>query len=81
MPTSVLKIKNMVCPRCIRVVKEELENFGYETSVEKLGLATIKHSSNTPNIELISKMLEVNGFELLLEKNSILIDQLKTLVI
>lgn len=81
MPTTVLKIKNMVCPRCIKVVKEELEKLGYETLIERLGSATIKHSGNKPNIELIGNVLKKNGFELLLEKNAMLIDQLKTLVI
>ena len=81
MPTTVLKIKNMVCPRCIRVVKEELEKLGYKSSIERLGSATIEHSDKKPDIEIIGNMLKRNGFELLLEKNSILIDQLKSLVI
>jgi AraC family transcriptional regulator len=81
MPTTVIKIKNMVCPRCIKVVKEELEKLGYETLIERLGSATIKHSGNTPNIELIGKVLKKNGFELILEKSAMLIDQIKTLVI
>ena len=81
MPTEILKIKNMVCPRCIKVVKEELEKLGYETSIERLGSATIKYSENKLDIEAISNMLEQNGFELLLDKNSTLIDELKTVIV
>jgi AraC family transcriptional regulator len=81
MPTTVLKIKNMVCPRCIMVVKDEFEKLGYETSIERLGTATIKHTNSKLNLNEISKMLEKNGFELLLDKNSMLIDELKTAIV
>ena len=81
MPSTVLKIKNMVCPRCITVVKDELEKLGYETSIERLGSATITHANEKPNLSEISNILEKNGFELLLDKNSMLIEGLKTAVV
>jgi len=81
MPATVLKIKNMVCPRCITVVKDELEKLGYETSIERLGTATIMHTNEKPNLSEISNILEKNGFELLLDKNSMLIEELKTAVV
>lgn len=81
MPTKILKIKNMVCPRCIKVVKEELEKLGYETSIERLGSATIKYSNNQLDLNKISKVLTENGFELLVEKNAKLIDELKSHII
>ena len=81
MPTKILKIKNMVCPRCIKVVKEELEKLGYETSIERLGSATIKYSANQLDLNTISNVLNENGFELLVEKNAKLIDELKSLII
>lgn len=34
-------IKNMVCNRCIRVVREELENLGYEVLDVQLGKAVL----------------------------------------
>jgi len=81
MPTKILKIKNMVCPRCIKVVKEELEKLGYETSIERLGSATIKYSANQLDLNTISNVLNENGFELLVEKNAKLIDELKSLIL
>ena len=35
--SSTLYIKNMVCNRCIKVVKEELENFGLQINRIVLG--------------------------------------------
>jgi copper chaperone CopZ len=32
-----LSIKNMVCPRCIRVVQAELEKIGYQVLSIRLG--------------------------------------------
>src|SRR3990170_3121526 len=41
MKPKILHIKNMVCDRCIKVVREELEKLGYETDNVILGEARI----------------------------------------
>ena len=71
----------MVCPRCIKVVKEELEKLGYTTTIERLGLATIEHPQSQPDMGEIAQTLEQNGFELLVDKNVKIIDNIKTLII
>lgn len=81
MATTILRIKNMVCPRCIKVVSEELEKLGYQTTVEKLGIAKLNHSIEQIDINRISRVLEENGFELLVEKSARIIDSIKTLLI
>ena len=81
MSSIELKIKNMVCPRCIKVVKQELESLGYKTLVERLGSARIEYTGDKPDLNAISKTLEKNGFELLIEKNAILIEEIKTIII
>lgn len=81
MPTTILRIKNMVCPRCIKVVKEELDKLGYTTTIERLGLARIEYSENHPDMNEIAQTLEQNGFELLVDKNAKIIDNIKTLII
>ncbi len=81
MPTTNIRIKNMVCPRCSKVVKEELDTLGYTTTIERLGLVNIEYSENYPDMNEISKILEQNGFELLLDKNAKIIDNIKTLII
>ena len=45
----------MVCPRCIRVVKEELENLGYKTTIERHGHARIEYYENPPDMDEITK--------------------------
>ncbi len=81
MPVLKLRIKNMVCPRCSKVVKEELDKLGYTTTVERLGLARIEYSGNPPDMNEIAKILEKNGFDLLVDKTAKIIDNIKTLII
>jgi AraC-like DNA-binding protein len=57
MPVIILRIKNMVCPRCSKVVKEELDKLGYTTTVERLGLARIEYSENHPDMNEITQIL------------------------
>ena len=78
---TTLYIKNMVCHRCIKVVKDELSNLGYEVSKIDLGEATIKSSEKSHNIAEIKKVLVENGFDLVDDKNSKLIEKMKVLII
>ena len=60
-----LHIKNMVCNRCIIVVKSELEKLGLNYLSVELGEVSFKNViSQEDNIE-ISKQLEILGFEIL----------------
>ncbi len=81
MPTTILRIKNMVCPCCSKVVKEELDMLGFTTTIERLGLGRIEYSGNHPDMNEITKILEKNGFELLVDKNAKIIENIKTLII
>jgi len=81
MPTKTLYIKNMVCGRCIKVVREELENLGYTVSNVELGEATISTDKKEIDIAPIKKVLEENGFELLDDKHKKLVEKIKTIVI
>jgi AraC family transcriptional regulator len=72
-------IKNMVCDRCIKVVKEELEKTGLEVADIKLGEAEV--NGEDIQVSKIKEVLEENGFELLENKNVKLIGRVKTLII
>lgn len=73
-------IKNMVCDRCIRVVREELEKMGLKVTSIKLGEAVVE--GNVPvEKEEVSRVLSDAGFELLEDKNFKLIERIKTLII
>ena len=76
-----LYIKNMVCPRCIKVVREEIENFGHEISEISLGEVEIKDKLSEEEISKISDVLVDEGFELLLDNKAKLIENIKTAVI
>ena len=78
---SKLFIKNMVCPRCIKVVREELEKMGLEIESISLGEVEIKKTIKNLPIEKISKVLIDNGFELIDDKNSKIIEEIKKHVI
>ena len=76
-----LYIKNMVCHRCIKVVKDELTRLGYEVSKIDLGEALINSSKKSPDINEIRKILVDNGFDLVDDKNSKVIEKIKVLII
>ena len=76
-----LYIKNMVCHRCIKVVNDELIKLGYEVSKITLGEALINSPKKSPDISSIRQALVDNGFDLIDDKNSKLIEKIKVLII
>lgn len=80
MNTKTLYIKNMVCNRCIKVVKEELEKLGLNVENIILGEAVVS-SSNDINDNRIKDVLEQNGFELIDDKQAKIIEKIKVIVI
>lgn len=78
---TTLQIKNMVCPRCIKVVREDLEKMGLEVIRVELGEATVRSHDGTINISDIKEVLEREGFELLEDKQAITIQHVKTAII
>jgi AraC family transcriptional regulator len=79
MPRFTIHIKNMVCPRCIKVVTEELKHAGFNVTDVALGIAIIEQDS--VDMPLISSVLLANGFELLEEKTAKLINEIKLFII
>jgi len=77
---TTLYIKNMVCQRCLKVVKEELKKLGYDVSEISLGEAIIL-SNTKPDITEIKKVLIENGFDLVDDKNSKIAEKIKALII
>jgi|WetSurMetagenome_2_1015567.scaffolds.fasta_scaffold201705_2 AraC-like DNA-binding protein len=72
-----LHIKNMVSSRCRLVVKEELEKFGLHVTIAGSGEAQIKESLSAEMRRMLEKELAKKGFEVLDEKRSRLIEQIK----
>ncbi|MEW6060773.1 MAG: AraC family transcriptional regulator [Bacteroidota bacterium] len=78
--TLTLYIKNMVCDRCIRVVREELTNLGYRICHVTLG--EVKLYDNPPvEIEKVKTVLARNGFELIEDKKGKVVEAVKKAII
>lgn len=80
MNKKTLYIKNMVCNRCIKVVKEELEKLGQNVEYIILG-EVIVSSAKDIDEDKIRKVLEQNGFELIDDKQAKIIEKIKVIVI
>ncbi len=74
-------IKNMVCNRCIKVVREELEKLNLNVGKVTLGEAVITSPDEQIDLDKIGKVLEENGFELLGDKQAKLIEKIKVSII
>ncbi len=75
--TTTLHIKNMVCNRCVKVVREELERLGYHPLSVSLGEAVIAGDDRGPDRQEIRKALEANGFELIEDRRTKTIEKIK----
>lgn len=78
--TKLLHIKNMVCPRCITVVRQSLEEMGLTVREVELGKAMIENGGDVSN-KKINHALQKHGFALILQKDQELIEQIKTQLI
>jgi len=68
----------MVCPRCIKAVKDGLENMGYTVKEITLGTALVKGEMDRQKILM---MLLDNGFELLDDRDQQLVNKIKSSII
>jgi len=78
---KTLYIKNMVCNRCIKVVREELEKLDYKIEKIELGEVVITSDKKKFQLDKIKKMLDENGFELIDSRNANIIERVKILII
>lgn len=71
----------MVCPRCIKVVGEELNRLDFEILHIELGKVEVLQDISPEQTESFRKALADNGFELLSDKKNQTVDNIKTLII
>ena len=79
--SSTLFIKNMVCGRCIKAVKSDLETLGYNVNSISLGEAVIEEDILQNGYFRLKEVLENDGFELLEDKRAKVIEQIKIAII
>ncbi|MBL7807898.1 MAG: helix-turn-helix transcriptional regulator [Saprospiraceae bacterium] len=76
-----LHIKNMVCARCLRTVERIAGEAGLATKSIQLGKMELDASPEPKQLAIFRARLKDEGFELLDDRNSCLIEQMKALVI
>ncbi len=76
-----LYVKYMVSLRCKMVVKEELKKLGLHYVIVDLGLIEILEKISPAQILQLKSNLKKSGFELLDDKNSVLIENIKNVII
>lgn len=76
-----LHVKNMVCDRCILIVRQQLENLNFQVNDITLGHVEINPEPDEKQLQYISAAFNVLGFELIDNEKDKLVDQVKTRVI
>ncbi len=81
MENKKLSVKNMVCNRCIKVIKEELSKNGIPLITIKLGEIELNNDIFKNSESKIKEILLKEGFELVVKKEAVLINKVKSLII
>lgn len=76
-----LSLKNMVCNCCLRIIRMDLEAIGVTVMDVKLGQVTIKYDPLRIPFEKIVESIHNSGFEIVEDREKILVEQLKTSII
>jgi len=71
----------MVCPRCIRVVREELTRLGLDVRNVVLGEVEVSGTIPKPTMARIRDVLSANGFDLIEDRRVKIIEQVKHAVL
>lgn len=79
--SEIIYIKNMVCPRCISAVSNILKQLEISYASIKLGEVKLMSTLNTNTKKELSEALQNSGFNLIDDRKSQLIEQMKTLVV
>ena len=79
---TTLHIKNMVCNRCVMVVKQELERQGLHPTRVTLGQVTLEEGNlSKEQLDSLDNALTSLGFERIDDRKARLIEALKNIVI
>lgn len=79
--TTALHIKNMVCDRCVRVVREELGKIGLDVRSVSLGEAIVAGAASSLDKERIRAALVENGFELIEDRRVKTVERIKLAIL
>jgi AraC family transcriptional regulator len=76
-----INIKNMVCDRCIKTVKNIFESAGAHIKDIQLGVVELEGSLENDKMDEVRKTLESEGFSILDDQRVKTVEQVKKLII
>lgn len=79
--TIEISVKNMVCNRCIKVVKEELTKNSIDFQRVDLGKVYFNKPLTENKKHTLNTILKKEGFELVEDKEAKIVNEVKTLII
>lgn len=76
-------IKNMVCSRCLKVIKQELQELGVTVLSLELGRLLVEAPKKTSNeiVEAVTTVLHANDFEIVQKEEEMLVERMKVILI
>lgn len=74
-------LKNMVCDRCIKVVREELEAAQFDVIQVELGKVTLQVEKDETINDKVNSVLTKNGFSLLTKINEQVVEKVKVTIL
>ena len=77
----ILHVKNMVCDRCILIVRQQMEKLGFEILDISLGKVDIRPEPSAKLLETIGSVLISLGFEVIDKEKDQLVESVKTEII
>ncbi len=79
--TYEISVKNMVCDRCIKVVRQELYKYRFTSFDVELGKVIFDSPITDEEKSLLRQILEKEGLQLLENRDKIIVNNIKTLVV
>ncbi len=76
-----LSVKNMVCPRCILVLNNELGNLNITPNKITLGELEIKETVDDELLIAIKNQIHQHGFEIIDDRKTVLVEKVKNTII
>ena len=77
----ILHIKNMVCDRCIMVVRQQLDALDLDYKNVQLGQVELRNEPSAEQVESLRARLDANGFELLDDKKAKIVERIKNVIV
>lgn len=79
--TEILHIKNMVCDRCVMVVRQQFDQLQLQYKNIQLGQVELNEEPGAEKLEQLRLMLQKHGFELLDDKKAKTVERIKNSIV